>query len=133
MLKISHQVDYGLLLLTSLSQAGLKYTPLSQIARTRGLSLKFLEQVARKLKKASLVQAKEGVAGGYRLARRPDKVRLSQVVSVLEGPLAFADCLEEEGCLCFGTCSHRGVWQEVQNQVEKTLAGHSLADLGERR
>lgn len=133
MLKISHKADYGLLLLTELSDSSKKYTSLSQVAKRRGLSPKFLEQVARGLKKAGLVSAKEGAGGGYRLARDPKDIRLSQVVTALEGPLAIADCLEEEGCLCLEDCSHRGVWQKVQTQVEETLAGYSLADLAEGR
>src|ERR1044071_7172267 len=55
------------------------------ISEQQKIPKRFLEQILNDLKSAGLVESRRGVAGGYRLARRPEEIPLSAVVRHIEG------------------------------------------------
>ena len=61
------------------------------IAERTGLPQPYLEQILLALKGAGLVRSKRGVSGGYSLARQPDEILLSQIVSAVDGPIVAGD------------------------------------------
>ena len=100
----------------------------AELARTSGAPAKFLEQVLRILRKGGFVRSRRGVGGGYELARSADKIRMSEVVSWIEGndegsENRRGDILGEEWMKLQG---------EAREAAQKVLAGETLADLAER-
>jgi Rrf2 family iron-sulfur cluster assembly transcriptional regulator len=57
---------------------------LAAIAKRQDISLPYLEQLFVKLRRAGLVEAVRGPGGGYRLARSPDAIRVSEVMEAVE-------------------------------------------------
>ncbi len=107
---------------------------LNDIAETQGLSLNYLEQLFRPLRRAGLVRSTRGVHGGYVLGREPGSITVGDVVRVLDGPIAPSDCVlpgvEGEGrCEMSSSCVARGVWEKVRDAVEDVLDGISLESL----
>ena len=56
---------------------------LAEISKREDISLPYLEQLFVKLRRAGLVEAVRGPGGGYRLARSPDSIRVSEVLEAL--------------------------------------------------
>jgi DNA-binding IscR family transcriptional regulator len=55
---------------------------------------------------------------------------MSDVVTVLEGPLPILDCLEDAAaCELTDTCSQRPVWGRVRTAILTSLEEVSLAEL----
>ena len=130
-LKLSRKGDYGLLLVTALAlrQAQGKLVSLREVAQEKKLPYKFLSQVAGELHKAGIVESKEGVGGGYRLARSPKKILVREVLDALEGPMAAEKCEHEEECGCEGTCVHETVEGKMAAGANRALAMFTVADL----
>ena len=63
------------------------------ISDQQNIPKRFLEQILNDLKSAGLVQSKRGVAGGYRLARRPEQITVAAAVRHIEGALAPVSCV----------------------------------------
>jgi len=128
MFRLSQKADYGLILLSNLvlRQAQDKPTPISQIAKRNKISAKFLSQVAQDLKKAGILKAKEGVNGGYSLAKKPQEIKIMEVLEVLEGEFFEGRCFREE-CSCI--CGAKGIWREMKEQIQTTLSAKTVADL----
>ena len=126
MFRLSQKSDYGLILLSSLRQAQGKPSPISKIAEKHKISSKFLSQIAQELKKAGILASKEGVAGGYSLAQKADKIKLLDVLKVLDGELVEGKCFEE-GHEC--TCGAGEMWNEMKEQMEETIGKKTVADL----
>jgi len=128
MFRLSTRADYGLILLSSLhcgAPQG-KPFPISAIAKKHKISAKFLSQIAQDLKKAGILASKEGVLGGYTLARSADKIRILDVLKVLEGKLVEGKCFEDEHeC----KCGARDMWVEMKKQMEETIGKKTVADL----
>src|SRR5215470_12118543 len=118
-MKLSLRGEYALRALLVL---GLNYdrplVGIAEIARQQNIPKRFLEQILNDLKSAGAVQSRRGVAGGYRLARRPEQITLAGVVRHLEGALAPVSCVSEnfyEKCSCpdEARCAIRSVMKEV--------------------
>lgn len=130
MFRLSQKADYGLILLSSVAKAmddkSGSYISISTIAQKNKISPKFLAQIAQELKKAGIITAREGVAGGYTLAKSAKQIRLLDVLKILEGELVEGKCFEE-GHEC--TCGAGEMWQEMRRQMEATIGTKTVADL----
>ena len=91
--KVSTRGDYASRALLSLALHTDHQAPTSvrDIAERTGLPQPYLEQILLALKGAGLVRSKRGVGGGYVLARHPDEISLSDIVSAVDGPIAAGD------------------------------------------
>lgn len=102
------------------------------IAYEENLPEKFLELILLELKNARLVESVRGAKGGYQLRRPPSEVRLSEVIRLVDGPLApfgDADQLRE---LIDSDADHRALYQvflDVRDAAAKILENTTLADL----
>lgn len=130
MFKLKRETDLGLLLLEELGHLNQgEYLSLLPWTKKRHLPYRFLSKVAHRLKVAGLVIAKEGKAGGYRLAQAPPKIRLDQVLRSLEGDLALTRCGRGLKCSCLSFCRHRRLMDLCGSQLEKSLRRLSLQSL----
>ena len=80
-------------------------TSVRDIAERTGLPQPYLEQILLALKGAGLVRSKRGVGGGYVLARDPEDIRLSEIVSAVDGPITLGDFGQPHQD---GACDHEG-------------------------
>ncbi|MGI5827715.1 MAG: RrF2 family transcriptional regulator [Patescibacteria group bacterium] len=130
MLQISLKSEYGLLFLLALHRVGdKKHLSLSAVSRHNHLPYRFLSQIATDLKKAGLVDSKEGSRGGYFLIKDLKTVSLADVIRILDGEMGLIHCQREGQCAREKTCRIKGVWQKVQNEIDGVLSKYSVADL----
>lgn len=62
------------------------------IAYEEVLPEKFLELILLEMKNARMVESVRGAKGGYQLRRSPTEIRLSEIIRLMDGPLApFGD------------------------------------------
>ena len=108
------------------SRATRKPVPISLIAKKNKISAKFLAKVANDLKKAGILTSKEGMSGGYTLAKKPDKIKLLDVLKVLDGELVEGKCFED-GHEC--SCGASDIWADMKEQISETLGKKTVADL----
>jgi Rrf2 family protein len=102
------------------------------IAYEENLPEKFLELILLELKNARLVESVRGAKGGYQLRRAPSDIRLSEIIRLIDGPLApFADA-EQLRTLIDRDDDRRALYQvflDVRDAAAKILEGTTLADL----
>ena len=103
-----------------------------EIAYEEDLPEKFLELILLELKNARMVESVRGAKGGYQLRREPAEIRLSEIMRLIDGPLApFADA-EQLRVLIDRDVSHRSLYQvflDVRDAVAHILDNTTLADL----
>lgn len=84
-MKLSTKGRYAMVALADLalaSEDGL--VTLADVSRRQDISLPYLEQLFVKLRRADLVMSVRGPGGGYRLARSPEQIRVSEVLSAVD-------------------------------------------------
>jgi Rrf2 family protein len=134
-MKVSLRGEYALRAMLVL---GLNYEKpvvrIQAISDHQNIPKRFLEQILNDLKSAGFVQSKRGVAGGYRLARKPEQISLAAVVRHVEGALAPVSCVSErfyEKCSCpdESRCAIRSVMKEVRDAIVGILECVTIAEL----
>ena len=108
--------------------------PLKKISKDEEIPFAFLEKIFSKLEKAGLIKAKKGVRGGYFLARRPKKIKVGEIIRILEGTMAPVLCIAKERekrffCPRRKICLTKNVWQKIQETLNFALNSITLADL----
>lgn len=84
-MKLSTKGRYAMVALADLALAsGDDRVSLAEISRRQDISLPYLEQLFVKLRRAGLVQSVRGPGGGYRLAKSPDAIRISEIMEAVE-------------------------------------------------
>src|SRR5437868_10548868 len=84
------------------------------------------------MKNARIVESVRGAKGGYQLRRPPGEIRLSEIIRLIDGPLApFGDAEQLRG-LITRDADHRALYQvflDVRDAAAKILENTTLADL----
>jgi Rrf2 family protein len=103
-----------------------------EIAYEEDLPEKFLELILLELKNARMVESVRGAKGGYQLRREPADIPLSEIMRLIDGPVApFADA-EQLRVLIDRDLPHRALYQvflDVRDAAAKILESTTLADL----
>ncbi|KGP75066.1 Rrf2 family transcriptional regulator [Desulfosporosinus sp. Tol-M] len=132
-MKLSTKGRYGVRAMFDLAQhMDEGPTSLKSIAERQGISEHYLEQLVSGLRKAGLVKSVRGAQGGYLLGREPGMIRIGDIIRVLEGPIAPADCVSEENPECCAKaeyCMTRTIWEKVRDSIAEVLDAITLETL----
>lgn len=75
-----------------------------------------------------------GPRGGVSLLKRPREIKVSEIVSRLEGPISLVNCVQHPDiCSRSDFCVTRDLWQEMQQAMAGVLEKMTLEDLVERQ
>ena len=102
------------------------------IAYEEGLPEKFLELILLELKNARIVESVRGAKGGYQLRRSPSEIRLSEIIRLIDGPLAPFGDAEQLRNLIDSDLEHRALYQvflDVRDAAAKILEHTTIADI----
>lgn len=117
--------QYALLLMGELARSD-AVVPLSlaSVSSRHGVSVLFLKKIVRSLRTAGLVQSKEGVGGGYTLARKPENIAIWDIVS------AFDAGGKAQGSICplNTSCLPQHIRSLVSTSVKELLERISLKE-----
>ena len=107
------------------------YIPMKEVAQRQDISLKYLERILPILVSAKLVEGLHGKGGGYRLTRKPEDYRISEILRLTEGDLAPVACLgcNAEKCKRTAECRTLPMWMELNRRVNEYLDSVTIADL----
>lgn len=130
LLRLSRKGDYGIILACALAQNSKgKLISLAKIANEYNLPQKFVARLASVLKNSGILKSKEGVKGGYMLARSPQEISLLEVLEALEGPIKGEVCCPQGSCRIEAVCPSKGSWAKIADELSLSLAKKTLADL----
>jgi Rrf2 family protein len=132
-LKISQKGLYALQAMMTLArrheQGAIK---IREIAAESDLPEKFLELILLELKNARIVDSVRGARGGYRLRRSPSEIPLSDIIRLVDGPLAPLGDAEQLRSMIAKDADHRALYEvflEVRDAAAKILENTTVADL----
>jgi Rrf2 family protein len=131
MLTISSKEDYALVLMIALAKKKTS-SPVSLrlISKKHNLPFRYLCQIAGNLKKAGVLDSKEGIGGGYFLTKAPSKITLEEIFLAVSGPWAPTRCLQSgEICPAQKNCPLKSVWRGMENDYFDSIAKKTLASL----
>lgn len=122
--------DYALRVLMYAATRSDRLITIEETAEVYGISRAHLMKVVNQLTRAGFLKATRGRTGGLALAKRPDKIRLGDVIRASEPDFALVECFTPgNNCLITPRCRVKGVLKEALNSFIETLDRYTLADL----
>lgn len=100
------------------------------IAEKEGLSKKFLQSILSELKHGNIVSSVRGSNGGYELRCSPHDLRVSEIVSLIDGPAALFE--EVDVLSALRDRHHQALFQlflDLRDASSRILDETTLADL----
>ena len=111
---------------------GTETVKIRDIALDSDLPEKFLELILLELKNARIVESVRGAKGGYRLRRPPEEIKLSEIIRLVDGPLAPFGDADQLRSLITTDPDHRALYSvflEVRDAAARILESTSVADI----
>ena len=129
-MKLSTRGKYGMRAMVFLGkQAGQGPQPVKGIAQT-GVPEQYLERRLGSLRRGGLVTTVRGAQGGYMLSKNPKEITIREILDLTEGPLQFADCLEEGfSCQKSKNCQSRRIWEYLDEKINSLLEEVTLGEI----
>lgn len=130
-MKLSTRSRYGTRMILDLAQH-YKDGPvqLGDIAKRQNVSLKYLEQIIRPLKKSNYIKSFRGSKGGHILNKPPEAITVGEIVALLEGGASLAQCSDNPAaCDRVDDCVTRYLWVEASKAIFERLSTITFADL----
>ncbi len=128
-MKLSTKGRYAMVALCDLAyQSGGALVSLAEISKRQDISLPYLEQLFVKLRRAGLVESVRGPGGGYRLARSPEAIRISEILEAVDETVSAL----HEGAGATGAHSGSRA-QSMTNRLWESLSAHVYVFLHQTR
>ena len=133
---LSKKTKYGLKALAFLaSQNDRRPVQIAEIAKQENISQKFLESILLTLRKTGLLGSKKGKGGGYYLIKEPEEILMTDVMRILEGPIAMVPCVSLnfyekcDDCPDENACAVHKLMLQVRDSALVIYRNNTLADL----
>jgi Rrf2 family protein len=135
---ITQKMKYALKALIVLADehAGARHPlRIEEIARRSGTPKRFLEHILLDIRNGGIIASVRGRNGGYVLVRAPQAVPLSELLRLIDGPIAPLACLSRtayarcEDCVDEAACRLRTVFAELFWSYLVLIDSLTLADL----
>ena len=130
-MQLTTRSRYGLRMLIDIAlHGGDRPVRIQDIAKRRNISVKYLEQLIRALKKAGFIHSKRGPKGGHLLAMAPEDIRVGDVVRALEVRPELTECVgNPDVCMIASDCLTRQIWARATASLFKELDAIHVSDL----
>lgn len=102
---------------------------LKHISEDERISIRYLEQIIIPLKINRLVKSIRGAGGGYTLARKPEDIKIGEILHALEGTCCLVECIEDETyCEFTETCPTHDIWKNATELLKGYFDSITLKD-----
>ena len=130
-MRLTSFTDYGLRMLMRLSSAPETAFSTAELAEEFGLSRNHLTKIMQQLARGGIVETRRGGGGGARLGKDPAKVRLGDVVRLLEQGQDLVECFDPNGgdCTIGGCCRLKARLRHAETRFIEDLNRSTLADI----
>ncbi len=136
---ITQKMKYALKALLTLADEAAKPAPealtIEEIAKRSGAPKRFLEHILLEIRNAGYIASTRGRTGGYQMIKPPEQVSVSELLRMIDGPIAPLQCLSRrayqrcEDCSDEETCRIRKVFAEVFWSYLVLIESLTLADI----
>ncbi len=132
MMKFSKKVEYALIAMNFMSQKPLgELTRARELAEKFNISLELMGKILQNLVRSGLVLSVQGVKGGYQLGLPVDKIKISSIITAIDGPIRLTDCIgnnAESICERQQYCGIRKPIEKIHSKFVNLLDEITLKD-----
>ncbi len=132
-MKLTSKGRYAVMAMADLAKNNAKKPiSLTEISLRQGISLSFLEQLFLRLKKNNLVLSARGPNGGYVLSKKPEDIKLSNIINAVDEKIKTVKCKKESKKGCNGKsvkCITHNLWDDLESHINSFFEKNTLKDI----
>ena len=129
-MKLSTKGRYGVRAMVDLAASyGGAPVSIKSISKRENLSEYYLEQLFSPLRRANIIRSIRGAQGGYVLCKHPSEITVGDIMTILEGPIEIADCIDGVECESSDCCATKAVWEKIKNSIDSVMNSITLQDI----
>ncbi|CAI8157253.1 MAG: Putative HTH-type transcriptional regulator [Bacteroidota bacterium] len=133
---ISNKCKYAIKALTYIARNddGTKAVMTADIALAQDIPRKFLEIILRDLRNNRILESKRGKDGGFRLLRPAEDISLTEIMRIIDGPIAMLPCVSLNYYRSCDDCNEaqcevKSVFEQVRDRTLEVLNGKTIKSL----
>ncbi|MDH4163197.1 MAG: Rrf2 family transcriptional regulator [Nitrospirota bacterium] len=131
---VTRETDYAIRTVLFLAGESKPLASVSEIAKAMHIPKSFLAKIVQRLVKSGILSSIRGVAGGFRLARKPEHISLLAIMESIQGDTGINICATDKRlCRMSSTCVVHPLWVEIRQEVEKRLLKKTIKDLTKKK
>jgi Rrf2 family protein len=131
---VTREADYAVRCILLLSKEPDRIISANEISKSMSIPRSFVAKILQRLSRKGIVKSTQGVSGGFRLAKKPARINLLEVIEAIQGPSAMSVCaIDKRICSLSRTCAVHPIWVELRKDVEKRLKRENFARRARKR
>lgn len=130
-MRLAEYTDYTLRVLMYCSANPERLITIAELAEQHGVSKNHLMKIVNDLARQGILQTTRGRGGGLRLLKKPDDIRVGDVVRASETDFRLVECFDRrtDTCTLTPSCRLKGLFGAALQAYFKELDGATLADI----
>lgn len=134
-MRVTKFTDYTLRVLIYLAcKPNGNLTTVSQLAEAYSISVHHVRMVVHKLGQSGYIDSVQGKGGGIKLAQKPDKILIGEVVRKTEKDFFIVECFSPQGqCPIVKACKLQHILEDALKAFLDTLNQYTLADITDNK
>lgn len=130
----SKKCEYGLQAVLYLGAMEDHFTcTADDISNKLNIPKEFTSKILQNLTESGLLESRKGKAGGFRLAKKNDQIKLIDVVKAIDGLDIFNTCVMGfNSCTKDKKCLMHNEWQEILNRAYYMLSKETIDQFKEK-
>lgn len=127
---ITRDTDYAVRAVCCIAKNKGGRVSVSELVKRLKVPRAFLRKILQTLNKEGVVVSYKGIGGGFRLASKPDKLLLVDIMKVFQGPLELNECAFKK-MLCPNSkkCPLKKKIDKIENYVLSELGTITIGEL----
>jgi len=130
---ITKDTDYAVKALMYIASFPGRLTSVSNLSEELNIPKPFLRKILQVLHKERILKGSKGYGGGFRLARSADKIYLTDLIEIFQGPLKLNECIfKKKLCPDRKFCFLKKKIDDIEKYVVLKLESITIASLIKR-
>lgn len=130
---VTRNTDYAVRALCYMAARGKEeegVTSVTELVKELGMPRPFLRKILQKLNTAKLLISQKGKGGGFKLAKPAEKIFITEVMQIFQGPFKINDCMfKRKICPNRKGCFLRRKLEAIEEYAVAQLKGVTIKEI----
>jgi len=130
---VTRNTDYAVRALCYMAARGKReegVTSVTELVKEMGMPRPFLRKILQKLNTAKLLISQKGKGGGFKLAKPAEKIFITEVMQIFQGPFKINDCMfKRKICPNRKGCFLRRKLEAIEEYAVAQLKGVTIKEV----
>ena len=124
---VTRETDYAVRCALYLAKDKDRVANVTEISKAMHIPKTFLAKILQRLVRNGIVESIRGMKGGFRLAKKPEKISLLDIMEAIQGCAVINVCaVDSKLCGMSSKCSVHPIWVEIRREVEQRLKKETI-------